>query len=354
MKKILLQMQNPMFEKGAILKNKDANNAFERWRMLKEKLNLLGFELMTADNNNLNDCEGIIFHDATSLYRKDSLKIGIKKIIKIKVEPKYPARDLYKEAIDAGLRNKIILLMWDAKVACPLNFDISIWEKFDRILTWNDDFLENPKFIRYCMPMETHETTYKIIPFKEKKFLTNISFNKYSNYKNELYKERRKSIEYFDRNYPDDFDLYGPRWNRPITRMQLMFPRLAKKFSTYKGHSKDKIDTLSHYKFNICYENISDANGYITEKIFDSLKAGTVPVYWGAPNIEKYVDKDVFIDRRKFKTNAELANFLNKITEEEYDMYLKSADRYMKSEKYSKFLPEQFCDIIINALNLKK
>lgn len=38
---------------------------------------------------------------------------------------------------------------------------------------------------------------------------------------------------------------------------------------------------LSNYKFNICVEN-SLGEGYITEKIFESIASGCIPIYWGA------------------------------------------------------------------------
>ena len=98
------------------------------------------------------------------------------------------------------------------------------------------------------------------------------------------------------------------------------------------------------------HENDSNCKGWVTEKIFDSMQAGIVPVYWGAPNIEKYVDPRAFIDRRKFKTEEELAHFLTGMTREEYETYLEAARNYMQSEEWKKFLPEAWCDIMIQAL----
>ena len=45
------------------------------------------------------------------------------------------------------------------------------------------------------------------------------------------------------------------------------------------GAVKDKINFLSEYKFSFAMEN-SEGNGYITEKIVDSFKAGTIPIYY--------------------------------------------------------------------------
>lgn len=42
-----------------------------------------------------------------------------------------------------------------------------------------------------------------------------------------------------------------------------------------------KEDFLANYRFNICPEN-SLGDGYMTEKIFESIAAGCIPIYWGA------------------------------------------------------------------------
>lgn len=45
----------------------------------------------------------------------------------------------------------------------------------------------------------------------------------------------------------------------------------------------NKVDFIKEYKFNICPEN-SNADGYVTEKIFESIAAGCIPIYWGSNN----------------------------------------------------------------------
>jgi hypothetical protein len=42
-----------------------------------------------------------------------------------------------------------------------------------------------------------------------------------------------------------------------------------------------KYSFLEQYCYNICFEN-SDRLGYVTEKIFDSLLSGCIPIYWGS------------------------------------------------------------------------
>ncbi|KAG9137051.1 hypothetical protein Leryth_019001 [Lithospermum erythrorhizon] len=49
----------------------------------------------------------------------------------------------------------------------------------------------------------------------------------------------------------------------------------------------DKVETLKHYKFSLAFEN-SNEEDYVTEKFFQSLVAGSVPVVVGAPNIQEF------------------------------------------------------------------
>ncbi|KAA8545873.1 hypothetical protein F0562_020676 [Nyssa sinensis] len=49
----------------------------------------------------------------------------------------------------------------------------------------------------------------------------------------------------------------------------------------------DKLETLKRYKFSLAFEN-SNEEDYVTEKFFQSLVAGSVPVVVGAPNIQDF------------------------------------------------------------------
>ncbi|XP_024531382.1 glycoprotein 3-alpha-L-fucosyltransferase A [Selaginella moellendorffii] len=51
--------------------------------------------------------------------------------------------------------------------------------------------------------------------------------------------------------------------------------------------SVEKVDALRHYKFSLAFEN-SNEEDYVTEKFWQSLEAGSVPVVIGAPNIQNF------------------------------------------------------------------
>lgn len=60
--------------------------------------------------------------------------------------------------------------------------------------------------------------------------------------------------------------------------------------------TKHKHGLLQKYMFNICAEN-SSREGYVTEKIFQALAAGCVPIYWGhAPVEPRILRQDAFIN----------------------------------------------------------
>ena len=72
-------------------------------------------------------------------------------------------------------------------------------------------------------------------------------------------------------------------------------------FPSWKGPIDNKKKVLEQYRFAICYENVQDSPGYITEKIFDCFFAGCIPLYRGASNISDYIPSSCYIDRRKLK-----------------------------------------------------
>ncbi len=61
----------------------------------------------------------------------------------------------------------------------------------------------------------------------------------------------------------------------------------------------EKLETISHYKFTIAFENEREDN-YVTEKIFHPLLVNSIPIYWGAPNIDQYFNPKCYINVSDF------------------------------------------------------
>ena len=103
---------------------------------------------------------------------------------------------------------------------------------------------------------------------------------------------------------------------------------------------------LSGYTFAICFENMA-MQGWVTEKIFDCLVAGTIPIYLGAPDIEEWVDPDCFVDMRQFSGYDELREYLLALSPAEIGAYREAGREYFRTERFKPFTKEAFADIFV-------
>ncbi|KAI4389374.1 hypothetical protein MLD38_001606 [Melastoma candidum] len=69
---------------------------------------------------------------------------------------------------------------------------------------------------------------------------------------------------------------------------------------------------MSHYKFVLAIEN-TWTESYVTEKLFYALDSGSVPIYFGAPNVMDFVPPHSIIDGNKFGSLEELANYVKSL-----------------------------------------
>ncbi len=92
-------------------------------------------------------------------------------------------------------------------------------------------------------------------------------------------------------------DLYGMGWDKWWDSRSFWPPyflNFKTLMSIYKGQCASKYEVMSRYDFSICIENMQ-MKGYISEKIFDCFYAGTIPMYFGAPDISTYIPQDTSV-----------------------------------------------------------
>jgi Glycosyltransferase family 10 (fucosyltransferase) C-term len=51
----------------------------------------------------------------------------------------------------------------------------------------------------------------------------------------------------------------------------------------------DKAEGLAPYRYSVVIENVREKN-YFSEKLVDAVLCNTVPIYWGCPNLDRFVD----------------------------------------------------------------
>lgn len=231
------------------------------------------------------------------------------------------------------------LYMYEPVSVDPMQYTQRIWKQFDAILTWNTYLSESSSAFTfepgayYDLPYCSH---YGVKPVKEQpdparreRAICQVCGDKYSLAAEEIYSERRKVARWFDGHANTRMDVFGkPAMDTP----------------NYRGVSENKADTLSRYRYALCFENTYHplwTRGYLTEKILDCMASLTIPVYYGCSNIEELVPADCFIDYRKFSSLEELDETLQSMSDEEYLGYTERmrsfVNEYNAPERHSAY-----------------
>lgn len=263
-------------------------------------------------------------------------------------------------------RRKNILIITEPPMVNPFNYMRIFHTFFLKVYTWNDALVDNKKYFKFRLPKVSYGINTRSLKFKNKNFLVLINkntlpffpFKTFQPFGRELYSQRIKAIEFFEQRIPKKFALYGRGWNKPKKYNLKEYIFGFKKYSAYRGKIDNKIKLLSKFKYSICFENLTDVKGLISEKIFDCFKARCVPIYWGASNIGNYIPKDCFIDFRDFPSYEKLLNLLESIDENKYNRYIENIERLLSDKKfrrlwfedgYSKFFLEDVLEIKNNS-----
>lgn len=294
-----------------------------------------GISISTIDTEPLDSYDAIIFFDFPGPHNR-----YLKKLIEMKFENLY-------------------LFIFENEIIKPDNWKRENYRYFKKIFTWRDDIIDSKKIFKFFLPNKIPDTVIVDIS-KKNKFSCMIAGNKKNNLPRELYSERIRAIKWFETNRPSCFDLYGKGWDltlpfflspiKPV--LQPVYHTFYPRYISYRGEITSKRKILEQYKFSICYENVRDIPGYITEKIFDCFFAGCIPIYLGASNVTDYIPENCFIDKRKFSDYSELFNYLNTMPEDDYLEYVHEIEEFIKSKKIFLFGADHFADTILSEVSL--
>lgn len=174
--------------------------------------------------------------------------------------------------------------------------------------------------------------------------------------KGELYSWRRKFAKLAAHKFPGSLEIYGPGWNGKKISWNPMFNRVSYPNCVANG-TNQKLDVISNYRFTISVENYRGNEDYISEKIFDPLIAGSVPVYLGDNRIAEVVPKGVFVDVRDFANQESLLKYISNCSEEDWGVYYNKGQEFLKSEKAKDFSTDVFIqkmnEILLKILKLR-
>lgn len=317
MKKVLIHISNDKRLHNNKMFDTSIDSSLSAFVKLKEYFNLNNIKLDTLTGGDSSKADLIIFHDIP--YSEPRLLLSL-----------------------PFIKAKKIVFIYEPPTVNPFNYFKPLHKVFDRIYTWNDSLVDSRKHYKFRIytPQLGMNTPRK--PFIEKKFLAIVNGNKgpfkpfeiLSPFGEELYSKRLDAIDFFEKKIPDDFELWGKGWNKPKKHSLTEKIFGYKIHPSYKGSVDNKIELLSNFKFCLCFENLTGAKGYVTEKIFDCFKAKCVPIYWGADNITDYIPSNCFIDYRKFMDFDKLLSFIQSMDQSVYEEYVDNIEKLLKDEVF--------------------
>jgi hypothetical protein len=109
--------------------------------------------------------------------------------------------------------------------------------------------------------------------------------------------------------------------------------------------------------YGLAFENLSK-KGYITEKIFEVFMSGSVPYYWGAPDIhDEFNPKSYFIfdNTTNISSQNSAQEMINRLNDVELYEEIRKQDPVtgFKAEKYIKNCKEMLKTFIMNIMESK-
>jgi hypothetical protein len=100
---------------------------------------------------------------------------------------------------------------------------------------------------------------------------------------------------------------------------------------------ENKIDGLRDFRYTFVIENVR-TNYFFTEKLIDAFMTGTVPIFWGCPDIAKFFDPDGMI---QFETFDQLDSIVKQISQDDYRNRMRAIhENYERAKKFT--VPEDY------------
>ena len=131
-------------------------------------------------------------------------------------------------------------------------------------------------------------------------------------YQGNLHTSLPKRYELIEYGYLNGYlDLYGKGWDKHPT------VKIVENSRNNGDRRQTKNEILPRYLFNLCLENV-DYPYYVTEKIWEPIKNGCLPIYYSNTTIYQVFPENSFVDYRDFDNPEQLYKYLDNMTKHEY------------------------------------
>lgn len=264
--------------------------------------------------------------------------------------------------------SKLVLIRLEPNAVLPVQYKNRIEEYFDLIITPGGQVDTKSAFIGwpYKYDLNPSKPSAKYTNLKSvikeaigdglfeieqwsarKNALVLVAANKVSPTSKSNYKIRR----YLAKNLsPKLLHVYGPLWRASIItliihRIKVMaysirtgyFPNIIElygnlftKYNSFINEPEDKHKVIREYKYSLVIENSSE---YCSEKIFDAMINGSIPIYVGPRNYNIHLPNNLYL--WSSGSIDELKLLVETFTEKNSSDMLKSMKNYFLSDEFS-------------------
>jgi len=307
---------------------------------LKSELNKLGML-----ETNLENCDYLIFFNYNKRSYKKYKKSGknLKKLVLIRLEPVAVHPMQYKKSIE---RKFGLIIDPGGIIKSNLQSDFIGWP-YKVNLNPSSPKVDDPKF-EFALKNAVENNFFDYNNWnKRKNKLVLIAANKVSATSNSNYKLRRLIAKNMS---PNEIDIYGGLWNSSIRikvshrlavglysirigylpNLTALYGSLFSKYRSTLGESENKHLTIQQYRYSLVIENSSD---YCSEKIFDAILNGSIPIYIGPKSNEIFLPHNLF-----YSSNGsvdEIRMILNSIQRKTPNDMLDSMRSFLQSDNFT-------------------
>ena len=353
-----------MFKNFAITGSTRNSDAYGQYPELSNCLQDLGMV-----ESSIEDCEGLIFINYNKKSYKKYKRLGknTDNMVLIRLEPEAVYPHQYLESIE----KKFKLIVSPGK-------QINSNQKKSDFVGWPYKYNLNPAApkqsdpeISYAIKKAVEEKVFDFEVWNSKKDkIVLIAANKVSPTSNSNYKIRRNIAK---KMHSSEIDIYGDLWKSSLTKKIYhrlavcsyslrtgFFPNLIElygglftRYKTVVGVTPDKHLVTRKYKYSLIIENSPD---YCSEKLFDAIVNGSIPIYIGPKNEKIFLPNNLcYWSNGSIK---DIRRFISSINSKRASDMLKSMESYIQSESFknswiSKNVYEQISKSVYDFWNVR-
>ena len=324
------ERDNRIFQPGA---GPNGGDFFLPWRALREAFAAAGYALNTAD---VNAGEPVAFE------------------LHLNAQRRLPSdRPCYA-------------YLYEDPLVRPLNANRAHLAHYRRLWTWDQSLIDQQHVLALAYP---NDLAVRPVPGWDGRDLhcVMLASNKALRYPDarNLHDQRVTVIRAFEARCPDRFALFGRGWQIPAVqpgawgrirkrlqewRVRSPWPPAQPPFPSWRGPAHRKSDVLDRARFSICYENTHGNPGYLTEKIFDCMTSGSVPVYLGVPPATLPMPADCYIDGAALRDPVHLIAALDAVNAAAFARHQAAMRSFLQSPAAQPHTNAHWCQTLVQGI----